>query len=59
MKDYVQVVRCINCKHCRVLNYEGVYAICLKHTYKFQPFEVDVREHYCSFGERRDEERCI
>lgn len=51
--DVVEVVRCKDCKHLRVLNGETLYAYCLKTKYSFLPFETDTRTHYCSFGEMK------
>lgn len=53
--DVVEVVRCKDCKYLTVVNNESVYARCEKTGYIFWPFETDTREHFCAYGERREE----
>ena len=48
------VVRCMDCKHINVLNRKELYAHCPKTNTVFLPFELDIREHFCSLGERKD-----
>lgn len=52
--DAVEVVRCRECKHLNVLNRKELYAHCPKTNTVFLPFELDIREHFCSLGERKD-----
>ena len=52
--DVVEVVRCKDCKHLTVVNNESVYARCEKTGYIFGSFETDTREHFCAYGERRE-----
>ena len=54
--DAVPVVRCKDCKHLNILNRKELYAHCSKTNMVFPPFEVDTREHFCSYGERKDGE---
>jgi hypothetical protein len=54
--DAVEVVRCKDCKHLNVLNRKDLYAHCPKTNTVFLPFELDTRTHYCSLGERKDNE---
>lgn len=54
--DVVEVVRCKDCKHLRIINGKGLYAYCPKTECKFEPFEIDTRTHYCSFGVRKEGE---
>lgn len=54
--DAVEVVRCRDCKHLNVLNRKDLYAHCPKTNTVFLPFELDTRTHYCSLGERKDNE---
>lgn len=49
----VEVVRCEDCKHLTVHNSPTLYAYCEKCKYRFEPFQTDTREHFCSYGERR------
>jgi hypothetical protein len=53
--DVVEVVRCKDCKHLNVLNLHHIYAICEKMNLLFEPFEIDTREHFCSYGERKEQ----
>lgn len=53
--DVVEVVRCKDCKHLTVVNNESIYARCEKTGYIFWSFETDTREHFCAYGERREE----
>ena len=52
--DAVEVVRCRDCKHLIVANKEDLYAYCPKMNTCFLPFQLDTREHFCSKGERKD-----
>ena len=52
--DFVEVVRCKDCKHLAVLNLPTVYAWCKKIHYSFIPFGTDTRTHFCSYGERKE-----
>ena len=52
--DFVEVVRCGECKHLKVYNTNSIYAYCKKTHLAFFPFEMDTRTHYCGLGERRD-----
>lgn len=52
--DVVEVVRCKDCKHLTVVNNESIYARCEKTGYIFWSFETDTREHFCAYGERRE-----
>lgn len=53
--DVVEVVRCKDCKHLNVLNLCNIYAICEKTNSLFEPFKTDTREHFCSYGERKEQ----
>ena len=60
-QDAVEVVRCKDCKYLDIINKAPVYACCSKHNHTFPLFEEDTREHFCSWGERREEnatDRC-
>ena len=48
-----EVVRCKDCRHLDVWNLKNIYAVCSKHGITFEPFEDDIRTHFCSWGERR------
>ena len=52
--DYVEVVRCKECKHLTVHNSPTLYAYCEKEHIRFEPFQKDTRTHYCSYGDRGD-----
>ena len=52
--DAVPVVRCRECKHLNVVNRKELYAHCPKTNTVFLPFELDIREHFCSLGERKE-----
>ena len=52
--DAVSVVRCRECKHLNVVNRKELYAHCQKTNTVFLPFELDIREHFCSLGERKE-----
>ena len=52
--DAVSVVRCRECKHLNVVNRKEIYAHCHKTNTVFLPFESDIREHFCSLGERKE-----
>lgn len=53
--DAVEVVRCKDCKSLIIINEGKVYAVCKKHRKIFRFFGEDTREHYCSWGERRED----
>lgn len=53
--DMVKVVRCKDCKHLEVINSRDIYARCRMTDLEFKPFDIDTRKHYCSYGERREE----
>lgn len=50
--DVVEVVRCKDCKHLKVINDGKVYAKCQMTDFEFLPFGTDTRQHYCGYGER-------
>lgn len=54
--DVVEVVRCKDCKHLEIINSREVYAKCRMTDLEFKPFDIDTRKHYCSYGERRENE---
>lgn len=54
--DAVEVVRCKDCKYLNIINKAPLYAYCGKSNYIFHLFEEDTREHFCSWGERREDE---
>ena len=49
------IVRCKDCRHLEVCNTEYTYAMCHKHHIRFEPFEDDTRNNYCSWGERAEQ----
>lgn len=49
------ICTCNKCKFLKVLNTDEKYAVCLQTGYVFEPFETDTREHFCAFGERKNE----
>ena len=51
--EAVEIVRCRDCKHLNVLNRKELYANCPKTNTVFLPFELDTREHFCSYGKRK------
>ena len=53
--DAVPVVRCKDCKYLNIINKAPLYAYCGKSNYIFHLFEEDTREHFCSWGERRED----
>lgn len=58
--DAVEVVRCKDCEHLRVFDGESLYAMCCETRIMFYQkthslFAIDARTHYCSLGERREE----
>lgn len=53
--DAAPVVRCKDCKHLNIVNKVPLYAYCGKSNYIFHLFEEDTREHFCSWGERRED----
>ena len=50
--DFVEVVRCSECKHLEIINKAPIYAKCKKHGIVFELWQEDTREHFCSFGAR-------
>jgi hypothetical protein len=52
--DVVEAVRCAECKHLDIINKAPIYAKCKKHEIAFELWQDDTREHYCSWGERKD-----
>ena len=54
--DFVEVpCRCSECEHLEIINKEPVYAECKKQKLTFLLWQADTREHFCSYGERREE----
>lgn len=53
--DAAPVVRCKDCKYLNIINKAPLYAYCGKSNYIFHLWEEDTREHFCSWGERREE----
>lgn len=51
--DFVEVVRCSECKHLKIINKNGVYAKCKKTGYRFLLWAEDTGKHFCSFAERK------
>lgn len=49
------ICTCNKCKFLKVLNTDEKYAVCLQTGYVFEPFETDTREHFCAFGERKED----
>lgn len=49
------ICTCDECKFLTVLNDSEIYAVCNKTGYIFEQFETDTREHFCAFGERKNE----
>ena len=49
--DVVPVVRCKDCKHCRKDTY---FDYCDKYSRPFDKMYVE-KDHYCSYGERKDD----
>ena len=58
--DAIKVVRCKDCKYLGIINKGPVYAYCSKHNHTFLLWEEDIREHFCAWGEREENEtnRC-
>ena len=54
--DAAEVVRCKDCKYLNIINKAPLYAYCGKSNYIFHLFEEDTREHFCSWGERKENE---
>ena len=52
--DAAEVVRCKDCKHLTIYNSPELYAYCKKTHLRFEPFHEDTRTHFCSYGERKD-----
>ena len=55
--DAVPVVRCKDCKYLNPINKVPLYAYCGKNNYIFHLWEEDTREHFCSWGERGENDR--
>lgn len=56
--DVVEVpCRCSECKHLEIINKEPVYAECKKQKLTFLLWQADTREHFCSYGERKEGEQ--
>ena len=55
--DAVEVLRCKDCKHLNVVNRKELYAHCPKANTVFFPFELDTRKHFCSLGERENDDK--
>lgn len=53
--NVVEVVRCVDCKHLKIVNKEPVYAECELGRKMFMLFDVDTRDFFCADGERRSE----
>ena len=51
--DVAEVVSCSECKHLIVHNLPTVYASCIRCCFRFEPFQLDTRTHFCSLGERK------
>lgn len=49
------ICTCNKCKFLTVLNDSEIYAVCNKTGYIFEQFETDTREHFCAFGERKEQ----
>lgn len=52
--DFMEAVRCKDCKHLIVHNLPILYASCIKCHLRFEPFQFDTRTHFCSLGERKE-----
>lgn len=48
-------VRCKDCKYLSITNEVPEYAYCRNHNHTFYLWEEDTREHFCSWGERKEE----
>ena len=57
MAAEAELVRCKDCKHLNILNRKEIYAHCPKTNTAFLPFDLDTRTHFCSLGERKDNEK--
>jgi hypothetical protein len=53
--DAVEVVRCKDCEYLTIISEEPIYACCGKHNHIFYPWEEDIRKHFCSWGERKED----
>lgn len=51
--DVVEVCRCSECKHLKIIKKEPIYAECEKQKLTFLLWQADTREHSCSYGERK------
>lgn len=53
--DFAEVhCRCSECKHLEIINKEPVYAECKKQKLTFLLWQADTRQHFCSYGERKN-----
>ena len=53
--DVVEVpCRCSECKFLKIINEGTVYAECVKQKLTFLLWQADTREHFCSYGERKE-----
>lgn len=52
--DAVQVVRCKDCQHCRLLN-DGISFECMEQEVDYYAPTYDAATYYCADGKRRDE----
>lgn len=50
-EGFIYAVRCKDCKHCRKDTY---FDYCDKYSRPFDKMYVE-KDHYCSYGERKDE----
>lgn len=55
-KDYVQVVRCKDCKYAEEEKTEHPYGVLCNHATVGGYGDVFDFMHYCSYGERKDED---
>ena len=55
--DIVEVIRCKDCKHLKIINTDKIYAVCEAPVLtQFYPFEIDTRKHFCSYGKNKEED---
>lgn len=48
---------CRECKYLNVINDPKLYAHCPKTNTVFLPFDLDIRTHFCSLGQRKESTR--
>ncbi|MBQ3478172.1 MAG: hypothetical protein IJH25_08380 [Clostridia bacterium] len=53
LKDFVQVVRCKDCQHCRLLN-DGVSFECTAWEMDFYAPTYNAATYYCADGKRKE-----